>query len=289
MKTTRLLLPVMLAAAFAGCASTPPANDRLESARTTFQQVKGSPAAMSKAPLEVQKAERAFNTAEAAWRKGDDRIEVDHLALLARQQAEVAKTVTERKEVEAGIEDAGRQRDAIRIQSSERDAQAAASRAQTLQAKNATLETSAEQERRRAQALEQKLNDMQAKQTDRGLVVTFSDVLFDVGRADLRSGAMRRVRQLADILSEYPDRNVLIEGFTDATGSDETNQTLSEQRAMSVRTALVSSGIDPRRIVARGLGERFAVASNDTMAGRQQNRRVEAVLSDASGNLPANR
>ena len=100
---------------------------------------------------------------------------------------------------------------------------------------------------------------------------------------------MRRVRQLADILSEYPDRNVLIEGFTDATGSDETNQTLSEQRAMSVRTALVSSGIDPRRIVARGLGERFAVASNDTMAGRQQNRRVEAVLSDASGNLPANR
>lgn len=289
MKHSRYLssaLPVLLLAA---CAGTPPANERLESARASLQQVKSSPGVNSNAPLELQKAERSFTTAETAWKKGDDRTEVDHLALLARQQAELTQAVVERKQTEAAIEDAGRQRDAIRLQASERDAQAAASRAQSLAAQNASLSSSAEQERMRAQALESKLKEMQAKQTDRGLVVTFSDVLFDVGRAELRAGAMRRVSQLADILREYPDRNVLLEGFTDSTGSDETNQTLSEQRAMSVRLALISAGVDPRRIVAQGLGERYAVATNDTVAGRQQNRRVEAVLSDAKGDLPARR
>ena len=138
----------------------------------------------------------------------------------------------------------------------------------------------AEQERQRADQLAARLRDLQAKETDRGLVVTFSDVLFDVGRAELRSGALARVDQLAAVMREYGERNVLVEGFTDSTGSLATNQDLSERRAMSVRQALVARGIDAERIVARGHADRYPIADNSTAAGRQQNRRVEAVLSD---------
>ena len=144
----------------------------------------------------------------------------------------------------------------------------------------------AEQERQRADQLAARLRELQAKDTQRGMVVTFSDVLFDVGRAELRSGALARVEQLAAVMREYPERNVLIEGFTDSTGSLATNQDLSERRAMSVRNELVARGIDPRRIVSRGHADRYPVADNSSGSGRQQNRRVEAVLSDARGELP---
>jgi outer membrane protein OmpA-like peptidoglycan-associated protein len=87
-------------------------------------------------------------------------------------------------------------------------------------------------------------------------------------------------------MREYPERNVLIEGFTDSTGSRATNQDLSERRAMSVRNELIARGVDPKRIVTRGHADRYPIADNSTASGRQQNRRVEAVLSDARGELP---
>ena len=139
----------------------------------------------------------------------------------------------------------------------------------------------AEQERQRADQLASRLRELQAKETERGMVVTFSDVLFDVGRADLRPARMARVDQLAAVMREYPERNVLIEGFTDSTGSQATNQELSERRAMSVRQALVMqrhrSEAHRRPRPCRPLSRSPTTA---TASGRQQNRRVEAVLSD---------
>jgi outer membrane protein OmpA-like peptidoglycan-associated protein len=130
------------------------------------------------------------------------------------------------------------------------------------------------------------LQDLQAKQTDRGMVLTLGDVLFETGRADLRSGADRTVSQLASFMQQNPDRTVEITGFTDSTGSVEFNQELSERRAEAVRQALTRYGISPQRVVTRGLGPALPVASNNTAGGRQQNRRVEITISDEKGSIP---
>ncbi len=141
----------------------------------------------------------------------------------------------------------------------------------------------------RAQQLEAQLRDLEAKKTERGLVITLGDVLFDTNQSQLRSGGVRSVRKLADFFSQYPQRTVMIEGFTDSVGGDSANQQLSERRADSVRTALVGMGVGSERITWRGYGEAYPIAGNDTPAGRQLNRRVEMVVSDESGRAIAPR
>ena len=137
----------------------------------------------------------------------------------------------------------------------------------------------------RASALESQLKELNAKKSDRGMVITLGDVLFDIDRAQLKSGGVREVQKLADILKQNPQRNVAIEGFTDSTGSESHNQELSERRANAVRDTLMNMGIDSSRITTRGYGKSFPVASNGNEAGRQLNRRVEVIISDESGNI----
>jgi outer membrane protein OmpA-like peptidoglycan-associated protein len=132
---------------------------------------------------------------------------------------------------------------------------------------------------------EQQLRELDAKQTARGMVITLGDVLFSVNRAELSSGGVRNVQKLAGFLNQYPQRKVLIEGHTDSTGSLSINQPLSERRADAVRTALVGMGISGDRIETRGYADAHPVASNNTAAGRQLNRRVEIILSDDNGNI----
>jgi outer membrane protein OmpA-like peptidoglycan-associated protein len=137
----------------------------------------------------------------------------------------------------------------------------------------------------RTRQLEVQLKDLEARKTDRGMVVTLGDVLFDTDQSNLKSGGVRNVQKLADFFRQYPQRTVMIEGFTDSTGSDSHNQTLSDRRADSVRTALLGMGMTSDRITARGYGESYPVTSNDTAAGRQLNRRVEIVVSDDGGTI----
>ncbi len=141
----------------------------------------------------------------------------------------------------------------------------------------------------RALQLEAQFRDMEAKKTERGLVITLGDVLFDTNEAQLRTDGMRNVRKLADFFRQYPQRRVQIEGFTDSIGSDASNQRLSDRRADSVRTALLDMGVGADRITARGYGEAHPIAGNDTAAGRQSNRRVEMVVSDEEGRAIAPR
>ena len=126
--------------------------------------------------------------------------------------------------------------------------------------------------------LGQESAELQVQQTDRGLVVTLGDILFDVDQAQLNPGGELQVARLADVLHQMPERNVLIEGHTDSAGSDAYNDSLSQRRADAVEDLLIIQGIEPTRVVTRGYGERFPVATNDTAAGRQQNRRVEIVI-----------
>jgi outer membrane protein OmpA-like peptidoglycan-associated protein len=113
--------------------------------------------------------------------------------------------------------------------------------------------------------------------------LTLGDVLFDTGEATLKAGAATTIDRLAQFMRDYPEHAVRIEGHTDSTGSDETNRSLSERRAQSVRDALLARGLAAERIATLGYGEAQPIANNDTAAGRQQNRRVEIVVSDAQG------
>jgi len=143
----------------------------------------------------------------------------------------------------------------------------------TLQAANA------QQQAANAQA---ELEALKAKQTDRGIVLTLGDVLFDTGRAELNPGAAMKLDRLAQFLSEHADRRVQVEGFTDSVGSDSYNQDLSQRRADAVKAALIGRGIDPARINTEGYGKAYPVASNNEASGRQLNRRVEVVIGNSN-------
>ncbi|MBA2492050.1 MAG: OmpA family protein, partial [Gammaproteobacteria bacterium] len=139
---------------------------------------------------------------------------------------------------------------------------------------------------RQAQALSQQVRELEARETERGLVLTLGDLLFDTGQATLSGGGAIAVDKLAKFLKTYPERNVLIEGFTDSTGDEAFNQDLSERRALAVQGTLLTDGIDADRMRITGYGEQFPIASNDSVSGRAQNRRVEVIISDPQGSIP---
>lgn len=141
---------------------------------------------------------------------------------------------------------------------------------------NATIDLRQAEEDQRVKA---KVLDI-AKKTTRGDVVTFGDVLFDVGKADLKPAAYDNIDKLATFLKQNPERKVLVEGFTDNTGSDALNMTLSQQRADALARALSNRGVDFNRIETRGYGKAFPIAGNATAADRAMNRRVEVTVSN---------
>ena len=129
---------------------------------------------------------------------------------------------------------------------------------------------------------------LQTRDSARGLIVSMSDVLFDTGKYSLKPGAREKLAKVAGILLAYPALNIEVGGYTDNVGADGMNQTLSENRAASVRDYLVQQGVLRDSVTARGFGNTSAVASNDNAAGRQQNRRVELVVSGDAIGTPAN-
>jgi len=137
----------------------------------------------------------------------------------------------------------------------------------------------------RARLSEQLNSILQTRDSARGLIVSMSDVLFDTGQYSLKPGAREKLAKVAGILLAYPGLNIAVGGYTDNVGGDEMNQKLSENRASSVRDYLVQQGVVNNSVSARGFGNTSPVASNESSAGRQQNRRVELLVSgDAIGN-----
>jgi len=311
--TTNRFLPLTLVAlaALAACSTVPTANTQLDAARSDYRTAQASPPARDLAGGEMRQAGEALARADAAWTRGDDRATVDHLAYLARQRVALAQETGKRKAAELAVVNANATRDKVRLdartneaeaaqrsataaqqdaQASQRDAQAAQRQAQASLQQSEASQRDAQAAQRQAddslarnRQLEAQLKDLNAKKTERGLVITIGDVLFETDRAELRSGGMRNVEKLVAFLNEYPQRKALIEGFTDSTGSESHNQQLSGRRADAVRTALVDQGVGRARITTQGYGEAYPVAGNDSSGGRQMNRRVEIVLSDENG------
>jgi len=146
-------------------------------------------------------------------------------------------------------------------------------------------EQQAREARERLAVMETRIVEIEGQQTDRGILVTLGDVLFEFGKADLLPVAEPRLDRLANFLKQFPEKKLLVEGYTDSIGSDSFNQELSRRRAEAVHAGLIRRGVDPARMVVEGYGKAFPVADNANPTGRQMNRRVEVVVSDDKGNL----
>jgi outer membrane protein OmpA-like peptidoglycan-associated protein len=192
----------------------------------------------------------------------------------AQRQAELtaAREAQMKAEAEAAGLKAKAEQDALRAK--EEMAKEAAARARQDAEK-------AEREKQalRASLLEQFNRILSTRDTPRGLVVTMADVLFDTGKYDLRPEARERLARLSGIVLAHPGLNLEVEGHTDSTGGDELNQKLSEQRAGTTREYLIHQGLSDSSVTAKGFGKTMPVADNSTVPGRQQNRRVELVIS----------
>lgn len=252
----------------AACASMP--HPKLEAARSGYARINDNPDVAQTAPVALRRAQKYIERAEQELQAGNEAATA-HFAYLAQNYVEVAAAQGERQGLQEQVEDASARRRELRL------------RAERLQSLSAQAEAASA--RQRAAELEAQLRKLQAKQTDRGLVLTLGDVLFATDKSQLRPGGRRTVQRLAQFLKEYENREVLIEGHTDARGTAAYNQRLSQRRAQAVNQALMAFGVDPSRTRSVGLGEQYPVATNDTATGRQQNRRVEIVISDPEGNI----
>ncbi|MBK1691718.1 hypothetical protein CKO33_06010 [Ectothiorhodospira mobilis] len=205
-------------------------------------------------------------------------------AQLAREQAEARA-----REAEIALAQARALASSAREQAEarSREAEEALLRARELEAQLAGEDDTADRPRMTEGPARDLAATGQLQQTARGMVLTLGDVLFDTGKAELKPGAARMIQRLSDFLAANPGYKAIIEGHTDSTGDPAFNRQLSRQRAQSVQEALVRKGISPDRIIARGLGSDYPIATNETFAGRQKNRRVEIILSDESGETTA--
>jgi outer membrane protein OmpA-like peptidoglycan-associated protein len=247
--------------------------------------------------------------------QADDAIRQKEQAQSDTATALAAKTQAESDTANAQAAKAQAEFDAAKARADAADAQSATAQAQSdmadSQASSATAlsaaQADAEQSRLAAQQsqasaqqaetdkadmrarLSEQLNSiLQTRDSARGLIVSMSDVLFDTGKYSLKPGAREKLAKVARILLAYPTLNIEVGGYTDNVGSDSMNQTLSENRAGSVRDYLVQQGVLTNSVSARGFGNSLPVATNDNSSGRQQNRRVELLVSGEAIGSPVN-
>ena len=301
------------AALLAACSTVPASNPMLEAARTDYTAARDNPQTRDLAPSELKQAADALSAADASWARHDSEADVNHLAYLTKQRVAIAREAGMQKSAEMAVTDANASRDKIRLAARTNEADAAQRSAMTAQQQAEEAQRQSEAARRDAeaaqrnaqaaqrdtQAAQQQMNDAQArnaqlelmikdlnaKKTDRGLVITIGDVLFDTNKTQLKSGGLHSVEKLATFLKQYPQRKALVEGFTDSVGSEAANQELSERRANAVRTAMADMGVANDRVSTRGYGKAYPVASNASADGRQLNRRVEVIVSDDNGTI----
>jgi len=257
------------------CASAPQPNAALQNAHEAVATAEADPNVAKYAALDLEAARRDLAAADdAAMHHKEDAI--DQPAYLAAQNARLAQLHGAAKADDARVAAGQAERDQIMLAARTREVQNANA------AKNAALDQR-DQAAEVAASLQAEVDQLKATQTPRGLVLTFGDVLFDTGRAELNPGAGRKLDQLAQFLSEHKERRVQIDGFTDSVGTDSYNEELSQRRADAVKSALITRGIDPSRISTEGYGKAFPVASNADSGGRQMNRRVEVVIGGGDG------
>jgi outer membrane protein OmpA-like peptidoglycan-associated protein len=309
----RGLLAAAVATSLLGaCSSMPAKPDGADALRVRLTQLQSDPNLGGRAPLAMQQAAQAVSAAEQPQA---DPVVGAHLVfmadrriLIARADAQAQYEVDQRKAL-------GEQREAMRLQARTQEADAANARANVAQAsardqklvadsanrRAADAEASAAEQAVQADAardaaaraqqdadeLSAQIAQLQARVTDRGLVLTLGDVLFASGTATLNGAGNGHLDKLAGFLTRYPTRTATIDGYTDSIGGDDYNLGLSQRRAEAVKAFLVNTGVDASRLTANGMGKSSPVASNGTAEGRQQNRRVEVTISNVPASVAA--
>jgi len=263
MKRSHSLIVVSGALLVAACSSTPEHIAELDTARSLVATVEASPRA-GIAAANISEARKALDRANAMAEKGDDVADIQFAASVATANAQIANEKIGAVQAREDIERSTAERQQVVLDARNREAELA---------------------RQEAQRMQQELKDLQAKQTDRGMVLTLGDVLFDTGKATLKPGAYATIDRLAQVLKSSRGSRVTIEGHTDSVGAAEMNQSLSEQRALAVQSALMQRGVSGSQITSLGKGESTPVAGNDTASGRQANRRVEMIFGQGASRV----
>ena len=300
-----LIAAALASLLLAACAATPVKPAGAEAARARLTQLQSNPDLATRAPVAMKDAELAVRVAE----QPQTDVEIaNYNVYMADRKVDIAVAQAETALAEDQRVGLGQQRDKARLDARTREADVATSKlasarveiadqksqAETtrlaaadaaqqaaLQSAQQSAQQSAELQRQAAMQsaeLQRQLDELHAKATDRGMVLTLGDVLFASGRADLKVGATNNLNRLVAFLNNYPDRTVVIEGYTDNIGGDDYNLGLSQRRADSVKSYLTGQGIASMRLTLTGKGLSNPIAGNDSAAGRQQNRRVEVII-----------
>jgi len=238
-----------------------------ERQREAEQQTAQAQALATQQAQQAQQAQAERDeAAQKAAMEAQQRAQAEQQQQLAAQQAAQAQQ-------QAQLEAQQRQQAEVQAQQAHQ---------QALQAQQQAQNAEQEKEQTRARLMAQLNQVLETRDSARGLIVNMPDVLFDTGKSELKPTARERLAKVAGILLAYPDIRVEVDGYTDSTGSLDFNQQLSQQRAEAVRTYLTSQGVSNNSITTQGFGPSNPIASNDTAIGRQQNRRVELVVSGPS-------
>jgi len=287
----RSLIAVAVAATlFAGCASVPKHPAGSEQVRAKLTALQSEPTLANRAPVAIKDAEGAVVLAEMTEK---DLVLAAHRVYIADRKVDTARALAETNFSEQERTALNEQAEKARLDSRTREADAAKTDALVARAESAEQKVAANSARSDAEAaqlaantsqlqaaeLQRQIEVLQARPTDRGLVLTLGDTLFATGKSEIKSGATANLDRLTTFMNEYPKRTAAIEGYTDSMGSDEMNQSLSERRADAVKRYLIDQGVGSARLTSTGRGESSPVADNESAAGRQQNRRVEVVIS----------
>lgn len=269
----------------AGCVSAPVMPPGAAEARAKLAVLESDPQLSTRAPAAIKEAELAVRTAEEPQ---PDPALAKYRVYLADRSVDIATAQASTSLAEDQRKELIKRGDQARLDARTREADAANSQLVTARAAVAEqqgrtdiAQSEANSARASAADLQRQLDDLHAKPTDRGMVLTLGDTLFTSGKSDLKVGGTANLDKLATFLSAYPDRQVVIEGYTDSLGSDEYNDGLSQRRADAVKSYLVHLGINSQRLSATGRGKSDPVADNASADGRQQNRRVNVTIANA--------
>lgn len=275
-KSLRLRTPILIAFTslliLGGCASAPKTPEGAVEARAKLTQLQNDPTLASKVSVAIRTADTAVKEAEIPRK---DKALSDHLVFIAGREVDVAWAQARTRQLEDQRAGLTEQRNTERLDSRTREAdraQDAATRARM----------DADMAREDSDALRRQIAELNAKETERGLVVTLGDMLFETGNSQLKGNAFANLGKLSAFLNQYPERTLVIEGHTDSVGNESSNQALSQRRADSVRQYLLQQGVAANRLTAFGKGENAPIASNDSVSGRALNRRVEVIIANPS-------
>lgn len=312
--TSIVTVAAAIAMVLCACATVPAAPPGSRDVRTKLTVLKSEPALAARVPVALEQAERAVTLAETP--QGDPEIAA-HRVYLADRMIETARATAETRLAEAQRMELKQQSDNDRLAARTREADTArmdataarteadaarnattAARTEADAARNATAAARTEADAARnataaaataaataaalaeaqKQELARQIELLQGRTTERGIVLTLSDVLFSTGSANLKVGHIDNLDRVAAFMDRYADRRASIEGHTDSVGPDAYNQDLSQRRADSVKAYLDNRGVASNRMTSIGKGEGEPVADNDSATGRQQNRRVEVII-----------